>query len=1022
MSMFKRKMMGSIKAASAFKSKLSKKKGKEEEAEEDTASHVTAVNRNRVIRNKSVKVDEEWLSEIPSEFFDEEFDSSKYILESTDALDEMELHEFRENRFQELHAVSRKFSGLVNNNAEEFVQELTRVSELQDQLVYATIKVKSQRAQLKRADDVMVKALDIVRQNQRKKVLTDILHAVTEIGKLSKAQETLVELLKKKSFVEAIELARTSTEKLIEYSDRGFTIVDDLATNLQDTTLLIEEHVDNALCVLCSDFELNKYEEIVQAYDMLGRPHAACDRLGSYFVQAMQVKTKQVLRKHTGRRNPKVEKRTTSLTGDITQFKQLCKGLKTEKFEPCLMDFCGVVCELMVNYDAIVAWHRKKATASDPTSNNDDTNTKDDSETETETDPDPSNVNITGDATTNDGADDTDNTTSSTDEELVPKKKTREKTKQSQLDLTDDSDPLESISTSTREMKLSKSATNMSAQEYESMKLEVHRRRLWQDVQRQVAIFLHEALHEIDLSEYPLPQYLQLLSHVRRLINIGESFSGLKADILELAIRKNSLTYLAAFHTRVLSQIKNMINQDEWEALDVVKDFNIFLLKEFSFLRQRQQKGLSDESLTNTTLAEFRSNPEVFKNKRTVIPDADVQEISIKGGTTTPTKITRQPSLTSTPVATPVSTPSKLVERMSSDGSGTPSKSRPPPPHCSGTAMALVRFCGRYLQIMDVLKPVAAEAFQCITEVYAFFYDATWGFFSTDCTAYSHGILSPKVHRALERCRQVKQPSQTDLANVLFDLWMEPPVLSENCELDSEANLHGLQYRITGLESLTFLSTVLRSIKANIVRRLPPACHKFMNTFYTDLVETVPELRWFVYKGTASKLLRFESMLKAMGSVKWDVKEIMSQHNPYIDKLVADINIVAQRMAVMGDTRLPAVSTKLLWGEINEEINRMFVEGFASAKKCTSEGRALMQLDYRQYLSKMSKISVIKPPTAHVDDFIRAFYLQIEEFEDWLRAHAKQYTKKELANVVNVTSVKLAKKDKQRLLKLLDDI
>jgi len=38
----------------------------------------------------------------------------------------------------------------------------------------------------------------------------------------------------------------------------------------------------------------------------------------------------------------------------------------------------------------------------------------------------------------------------------------------------------------------------------------------------------------------------------------------------------------------------------------------------------------------------------------------------------------------------------------------------------------------------------------------------------------------------------------------------------------------------------------------------------------------------------------------------------------------------------------------------------MVVDGFAAAKKCSNEGRALMQLDYRQLVMKLEKLTSIK--------------------------------------------------------------
>lgn len=38
----------------------------------------------------------------------------------------------------------------------------------------------------------------------------------------------------------------------------------------------------------------------------------------------------------------------------------------------------------------------------------------------------------------------------------------------------------------------------------------------------------------------------------------------------------------------------------------------------------------------------------------------------------------------------------------------------------------------------------------------------------------------------------------------------------------------------------------------------------------------------------------------------------------------------------------------------------LIAHSFAQAKKCTNEGRALMQLDYKQFLSKVEKLTPVK--------------------------------------------------------------
>lgn len=118
-----------------------------------------------------------------------------------------------------------------------------------------------------------------------------------------------------------------------------------------------------------------------------------------------------------------------------------------------------------------------------------------------------------------------------------------------------------------------------------------HRRRLWQDIQRQVALFLDS----IELSALTLPQYLQLLGHVKRLVSIGEDFvssgedsgPGETSTIVTKSIRTNSLEYITTMHRDILGKVKASLTGDTWVALSVVRDFNIYFLKEFAFLRQR---------------------------------------------------------------------------------------------------------------------------------------------------------------------------------------------------------------------------------------------------------------------------------------------------------------------------------------------------------------------------------------------------------------------------------------------------
>lgn len=65
------------------------------------------------------------------------------------------------------------------------------------------------------------------------------------------------------------------------------------------------------------------------------------------------------------------------------------------------------------------------------------------------------------------------------------------------------------------------------------------------------------------------------------------------------------------------------------------------------------------------------------------------------------------------------------------------------------------------------------------------------------------------------------------------------------------------------------------------------------------------------------------------------------------------------------------------------------VQSFSEAKKCSNGGRALMQLDFTQFLTKFEKISGLRPVPhrEYVENYVKAYYLPEIELEMWLREH-----------------------------------
>lgn len=98
------------------------------------------------------------------------------------------------------------------------------------------------------------------------------------------------------------------------------------------------------------------------------------------------------------------------------------------------------------------------------------------------------------------------------------------------------------------------------------------------------------------------------------------------------------------------------------------------------------------------------------------------------------------------------------------------------------------------------------------------------------------------------------------------------------------------------------------------------------------------------------------------------------------------------------------------------------MEGFSNAKKCSNEGRALMQLDYQQFLMKLDSIMDLKPipEKEFVEGYIKAYYLPESQLDSWLQDH-KEYSNKQLLALINSVD-HINKKSRQRLINIVEEM
>ena len=184
---------------------------------------------------------------------------------------------------------------------------------------------------------------------------------------------------------------------------------------------------------------------------------------------------------------------------------------------------------------------------------------------------------------------------------------------------------------------------------------------------------------------------------------------------------------------------------------------------------------------------------------------------------------------------------------------------------------------------------------------------------------------------------------------------MREATLSPGVQLQDPEQLAGLQERIVAVESGVFLACQLSSLLPYLSSSLGP--DTAVDTFYSSTVAAAQDLREPVYLAAVAASLDTSAIVAKMAKVAWDLREVSTQHSPYVELWLQQLSTFSRRLTKLAAlVTVPPDLATVLWTQVVRVVTSGFVEGFASAKRCTNEGRALMQLDFRQFVIQVSSL------------------------------------------------------------------
>ncbi|TRZ01837.1 hypothetical protein DNTS_004278 [Danionella cerebrum] len=797
-------------------------------------------------------------------FSSDSFDMVQYELEQLPPeLNLLELEEYRDKLKRQQAAVSRRVADLILEKQPSYVKELERVTSLQTNLQLAAVICSNARRQLGSAkEDFTEASLGLLANQRRRQLLTGLLKSLRTIKTLQRTDVRLSEMLEEEDYPGAIQLCLECQKAASTF--KHYNCISELNSKLQDTLEQIEEQLDVALSKTCKNFDVSHYTKVQLAYKLLGKTQMAMDQLHMHFTQAIHNTVFQVVLGYVelcaGNADTKFQK---------MQYKDLCTHITSDSYIPCLSDLCKALWEVMLSYYLTMQWH-------------------DEHYKEEETIPGAEDPSVDG-----------------SEESTV-------------------------------------------GRSYVKKKLEHGLSRIWQDVQLKVKAYLLGT----DMSNFKYDDFIVVLDVISRLMEVGEEFCGSKSEVLQESIKRQSVNYFKNYHRTRLEELRMFLENETWELCPVKSNFSIAQLHEFKFMGQCRSPSVSptrqqdsSEPLQISLFQQFSVCGNPFEmhidNKEEETEDvlasngyeSDELEKNVyqdyDSDSDVPEEL-KQDFVDEQTGDVPVKSVSKetLRSRKRSDYN----LNRANAPILTNTTLNVIRLVGKYMQMMNILKPIAFDVIHCVSQLFDYYLYAVYTFFGRNDMYESSGLglISSRLRTTLSRIQESLIDMESGVEGSGPHVSPEErkqkvpsPHLSQLVILTSAQTLYGLPERVVATESLVFLAEQFEFLQPHLDTMMPSAKKPFLQQFYSQTVSTASELRKPIYWMVAAKAIDYEQSLLLMAGVKWDIKEIMSQHNIYVDVLLKEFeNFNLRIVDVSRIVRIPLPVSNVLWEHCIRLANR----------------------------------------------------------------------------------------------------
>ncbi|XP_028808130.1 syndetin isoform X2 [Neltuma alba] len=994
------------------------------------------------------------VEELEDEFYEEDFDPVKYVLEHAPA-EENELAHFERQaalRLAQLDRVAECLSRHVMKNHEVMVKGMNLVRELEKDLRIANVICMNGRRHLTSSMNEVSRDLIVNSYSKKKQALLDMLPILTELQRALDMQSTLESLAEEGNYCKAFQVLSEFLQLLDSLSE--LSAIQEMTRGVEVWLGKTLQKLDALLLGVCQEFKEDSYITVIDAYALIGDVTGLAEKIQSFYMQEVISETHSVL-KAVVYQDEEAPWQNSRLT-----YSDLCLQISESKFRPCLLRTLAVLFELLRSYHEIMEFQLDRQDAAGQTSSkgNDDFSCSPGGVGEVDADVRFHSVSFTGSGDEIHGS--SSREVSETASSLV------ETSNSSPLPCRDSHDPVNEARKADNTASSIESPwyhLRREATEFVSQTLKRGRKNLWHLTTSRVSVLLSSDA----ACTTSIHQFLKNYEDLSVFILAGEAFCGIEAVEFRQKLKVVCENYFIAFHRQNIHALKMVLEKEMWlklppdtvqmisfsglvgdgaplislsnpksinrNAIDSDKSVNLIhshqssRISGFSYWLQSGNPFLQKLSTSreghclppsNGSIygeVDGNSSPNFYGDK--VLPGKN--DSSEMNGANSISDDENEDLL-----ADFIDEDSQLPSRSSK-----PNHPRRKSLHCNdeentvqtGSSLSLLRSMDKYARLMQKLEVVNVEFFKGICQLFGIFFNFVYETFGQYNTGFngkgSADSLNYRLRTALSKitqdCDQWIKPMSSSPTSSFVHSEVTPAGPPSTNLGNSAMTTLGLKERCVAADTISLVARILNRSKAHLQSMLLQSNATVLEDFYQHLVDAVPDLAEHIHKTTARQLLHINGYVERVANCRWEVKELGLEHNGYVDLLLGEFKHYKTRLA-HGGIRQEVQDLLLEYGL--DIVAETLVEGLSRVKRCSDEGRALMSLDLQVLINGLHHfVSMnVKPKLQMVETFIKAYYLPETEFVHWARAHP-EYTKSQIIGLINLVASMKGWKRKTRL-------